>query len=119
VSYVLATDFPKARKTHICDLCGTRIPAGIHYVWEHTRDGGDCWDIKLHVGCGRFRQIVARFYRDELGEEGPPIWDMIRAFRLRRSEWDDKMRAPGAQPYRSELAAILRGIRKAQRKEKT
>lgn len=40
---------PVARKTHLCDLCGTTINAGEKYVNQRVFGDGQAWTNKYHL----------------------------------------------------------------------
>lgn len=43
--------FPKARKEHVCEMCGETIPAGETYCREVGKFEGDFFCRKLHEKC--------------------------------------------------------------------
>lgn len=42
---------PKAKKTHVCSLCGGAINVGEKYVRFSGKDGKFMFDTKLHLPC--------------------------------------------------------------------
>lgn len=41
----------KARKDHICDLCGDTIEKGSIYKYQFNKEGGDTWNFRAHDRC--------------------------------------------------------------------
>lgn len=56
----------KARKSHICDLCGLRIEKGIKYNYDFIVEGGDAWGFKSHLDCNHLAHIW--FMEDDFNE---------------------------------------------------
>ena len=46
----------KARKDHICDLCGEKIPKGDRYVREYEDDG--IINVKEHLNCEDYTKNI-------------------------------------------------------------
>lgn len=56
---------PKARKEHICDLCGQKIQIGEKYSRFRGKYDGDMFDIKHHLLCER----ICRAYCEWAGDK--------------------------------------------------
>ena len=74
----------RARKVHICDICGKRIYPGCEYISVRSAQNGRFWYSKQHIHCdalasaytkkkGGIEQMehVAEWLRDEVCESCP------------------------------------------------
>ena len=53
----------KAKKTHICNICGKRICPGSEYVFARSGQDGRFWYNKQHIHC----DAIASAYTQEYG----------------------------------------------------
>lgn len=47
----IARRYRKAKKEHICELCGNTISVGEKYCYQFNKDGSDVWSFKSHLEC--------------------------------------------------------------------
>ena len=60
---------PKARKEHVCDLCGSKIPLGQVYERYSGKYDGDMFDLKVflsHIGNKRVLFLLLDALHDKI-----------------------------------------------------
>jgi len=72
----------KARKDHVCFLCGEPIPAETQYVRRSGVEGREWWDCAMHRDCAEYAHDTFR----------PDDWESVMEGDVDREDVAEHMR---------------------------